>query len=117
MRQQRTQPVAAEGIAVKVPERKRELNLLAPQSDESKQGLRAFYRQAKSGVPRRITRKNHSGELFRDGEAPRGFGSSFGNILKFAFELKDMVCHILAESGATHGKRPQEQERGTRSRI
>jgi hypothetical protein len=77
MRQQRTQPVAAEGIAV-VPERKREPNLLANQSDESKQGLRTFYRQAKSGVPRRITRKNHSGELFRDGEAPRGLGAASG---------------------------------------
>ena len=51
-----------------------------------------------------------AGELFRDGEARRGFGSSFGNILKFAFELKNMVCHIFwpkaKRSKATHGKRP-----------
>ena len=44
--------------------------------------------------------------------------SKTGNILKFAFELKNMVCHIFfAESKATHGERRQEQERGTRSRI
>src|ERR1700732_631255 len=55
-----------------------------------------------------------AGEFFRDGEAPRGFGSSFGNILKFAFGLKNMVCHIFwpkaKRSKATRGKRPQEQE-------
>ena len=50
------------------------------------------------------------------------YGSSFGNILKFAFELKNMVRHIFfwpkAKRGkANHEKRPQEQERGTRSRI
>ena len=55
-----------------------------------------------------------AGEFFRDGEARRGFGSSFGNILKFAFELRNMVSHIFwpkaKRSKATHGKRPQEQE-------
>src|ERR1700719_2221677 len=53
-----------------------------------------------------------AGELFRDGEAPRGFGSSFGNILKLTFELKNMVCHVFGRkrSEATHGRRPQEQE-------
>src|SRR5580704_19558078 len=51
---------------------------------------------------------------FGDREARRGFGSSFGNILKFGFELKNMVCHIFwpkaKRSKAAHGKRPQEQE-------
>ena len=51
----------------------------------------------------------------------RRFGSRFGNILKFAFELKNMVCHIFwpkaKRSFAPHGKRPQEQERETRLRI
>jgi hypothetical protein len=32
-----------------------------------------------------------AGEFLRDGEAGRGFGSSFGNILKFAFELKKLL--------------------------
>src|SRR5260370_34378388 len=54
-------------------------------------------------------------QLFGEGEAPRGFGSSFGNILKFGFELKNMVCHIFwpkaKRSKAAHGKRPHEQER------
>src|SRR5258707_10698610 len=54
-------------------------------------------------------------QLFGVGEARRGFGSSCGNILKFGFELKNMVCHIFwpkaKRSKATHGKRPQEQER------
>src|SRR5260370_39972464 len=54
-------------------------------------------------------------QLFGEGEAPRGFGSSFGNILKVGFELKNMVCHIFwpkaKRSKATHGKRPQERER------
>ena len=36
-----------------------------------------------------------AGEFFRDGEARRGFGSSFGNILKFDFALKNMACHIF----------------------
>src|ERR1700730_6040983 len=61
------------------------------------------------------------GEFFRDGEARRGFGSSFGNILKFGFGLKNMVCHIFwpkaKRSKAAHGKRPPEPERETRSRI
>src|SRR5271166_2567597 len=54
-------------------------------------------------------------QLSGDGEARRGFGSSFENILKFGFELKNMVCHIFwpkaKRSKAAHGKRPQEQER------
>ena len=41
----------------------------------------------------------------------QSFGSSFGNILKFGFELENMVCHIFfwpkaKRSKATHGKRP-----------
>jgi hypothetical protein len=32
-----------------------------------------------------------AGEFFGDGQAQRSFGSSFGNILKFAFELKNML--------------------------
>jgi hypothetical protein len=40
-----------------------------------------------------------AGELFRDGEAPRGFGSSFGDILKFAFALKNMAKTIKTHRG------------------
>ena len=30
------------------------------------------------------------------GEARRGFGSRFGNILKFGLELQNMLCHIFS---------------------
>src|SRR5271166_5676399 len=55
-----------------------------------------------------------AGEFFRDGEARRGFGSSFGNILKFAFELKNMVCHIFWPK-AKRSKRPTERGRRSKS--
>src|SRR5258707_15794971 len=53
-------------------------------------------------------------ELFRDGEAPRGFGNSFGNILKFGFELKNMVCHIFGRK-RSEAKRPTERGRRSKS--
>jgi hypothetical protein len=46
-----------------------------------------------------------------DGEARRGFGSSFGNILKFGLELKNMVCHIFWPKA----KRPTERGRRCKS--
>src|ERR1700730_14972263 len=57
-----------------------------------------------------------AGEFFRDGEARRGFGSSFGNILKFAFELKNMVCHIFwSKAKQSKAKRPTERGRRSKS--
>jgi hypothetical protein len=52
-------------------------------------------RQAKSGVPRRITRRNHIGPAFQRRRNSARLGSSFGNILRFGFGLKNMVCHIF----------------------
>jgi len=43
---------------------------------------------------------NVSFSFERNGEAPRGFQSNFGNILQSVFELKNLVVHILAESEA-----------------
>src|ERR1700693_1498115 len=56
-----------------------------------------------------------AGEFFRDGEARRGFGSSFGNILKFGFELKNMVCHIFWPK-AKRSKDPRKEAVGARAR-
>jgi hypothetical protein len=72
------------------------------------------------------TAKSYAGEQSRtiareflgDGEHGRGFVRSFGNIWKFAFELKISFAIFFArkrsDSLAPHGKRPQEQERETR---
>ena len=57
------------------------------------------------------------GEFFGNGEAPRGFGSSFGNILKFAFELKNMVCHIFWPKARRSKAGPTERVRRARARI
>jgi hypothetical protein len=40
-----------------------------------------------------------AGQFFGDGEAGRGLGSSFGNILKFAFELKNMSRQVWEPTG------------------
>src|SRR5271165_4924499 len=53
-------------------------------------------------------------QLSGDGEAPRGFGSSFGNILKFGFELYG-VPYFLAESEAKQSG-PRKEAVGARAR-
>src|SRR5271165_5450985 len=55
-----------------------------------------------------------AGEFFGDREARRGFGSSFGNILKFAFELKNM-CAIFFGRKRSEAKRPTERGRRSKS--
>src|SRR5271165_6538162 len=55
-----------------------------------------------------------AGEFFGDREARRGFGSSFGNILKFAFELKNM-CAIFFGRKRSEAKRPTERGRSSKS--
>jgi hypothetical protein len=44
------------------------------------------------------------------------FGSSFGNILKFAVELKNMVCHILWPKAETNQSDPRKEAAGARAR-
>src|ERR1700730_6424016 len=56
------------------------------------------------------------GEFFRDGEARRGFGSSFGNILKFGFGLKNMVCHIFWLKAKRSKAAPRKEAAGARAR-
>jgi hypothetical protein len=50
-------------------------------------------------------------QLSGDGDVRRGFGSRFGNILKFGFEPKNMVCHIFWPKA----KRPTERDRSGKS--
>src|SRR5271166_3259265 len=59
-------------------------------------------------------RDRGSCQLSGDGEARRGFGSSFGNILKFGFELKNMVCHIFWPKAKQSG--PRKEAVGARAR-
>ena len=47
-----------------------------------------------------------------DGEARRGFGSSFGHILKFGLELKNMVWHIFGRKRSD----PRKEAEGARAR-
>ena len=42
-------------------------------------------------------------------------GGSFGNILKFGFELKNMVCHIFWPKGAKQSD-PRKEAAGARAR-
>jgi hypothetical protein len=70
------------------------------------------------GVPRQLTRKNRNGRAFQKRRSSAGFGSSFGNILKFVFELKNMACHIFwpkakrCKAPTERGRRSKSAERG-----
>ncbi len=80
-------------------------SILALNQMQSGQVRRTLYRQASDVFHARLRGRTIPGEFFRNGEARRGFG----NILKFAFELTNMACHIFwrkaKRSKATHGKR------------
>ena len=82
----------------------------ADRAEMAKQGRcdRFFCRQARSGVPSSSVKKPHSAPISRKRRDSAGFGSSFQSILKFGFELKNMLCHIFQPKAK---QRPTEKGR------
>jgi hypothetical protein len=56
-------------------------------------------------------------EFLGDRERGQGFVRSFGNIWKFAFELKNIICHIFCPKTKRQLSAPGKEAAGTRAQT